>query len=84
VKTCATCRFMGAKSGIDYLDASGEDSEHRSCARIIHGNGYDFAPGTNPATEPAVVTDGSGYSARLCVLPSFGCVLHEEKGGGAT
>jgi len=27
----------------------------------------------------AVVTDGSGYAARLCVLPTFGCNLHEPR-----
>ena len=31
------------------------------------------------ATDAAVVTDGSGYAARLRVLPTFGCTLHEPK-----
>lgn len=33
-----------------------------------------------PRKEPAAVLDGSGYAARLVVLPTFGCVLHEPKG----
>jgi len=53
-------------------------TDHHACARIIHGNpgGIDFA---KVNAEPAVVTDGSGYAARLRVLPTFGCLLHEFK-----
>lgn len=54
------------------------ETEHRSCVRIIHGNA-DSSSETQSASEPAVVIDGSGYAARLIVLPTFGCVLHEER-----
>ncbi len=74
---CKTCRYFGSERGVinrydDYMP-----TQHRSCLRIIHGNGCEND--TDPATELAVVTDGSGYAARLCVLPDFGCVLHEDR-----
>lgn len=85
--TCATCRFFGARMGVevwddDYDAGNGfgpgdtRETEHHACARIIHGNGggVDFA---KVNAEPAIVTDGSGYAARLRVLPTFGCALHE-------
>lgn len=85
MKTCATCRFFGTHMPLDYYeddDVPGGDHEsgHHACARIIHGN--DCASNWTSAAraaEPAVVTDGSGYAARLRVLPTFGCVLHEKK-----
>ncbi len=68
-KTCATCRFMAAERDrmSDEITVA-----HRSCVRIIHGN-FD----SDAEKEIATVVDGSGYAARLCVLPTFGCVLHE-------
>ncbi len=85
-KRCGTCRFFGSERGV-YVHDGGE-SAHHSCVRIIHGNGYPDDPDPEDIdaqhtgdvmTELAVVTDGSGYAARLCVLPTFGCVLHEDK-----
>lgn len=84
--TCATCRFFGARAPLAHFsgfpddrpdDFLGRESEHHYCARIIHGNAGGLGP--TVLQEPAVVTDGSGYAARLRVLPSFGCVLHEER-----
>ncbi len=69
--SCRTCRFMAAPRS---------KGEHGTCVRIIHGNGdcetWDDRT-ADPDKELAYVTDGSGYSARLLVLPSFGCALHE-------
>lgn len=70
MKTCATCRFMAAKREKYVWD---DETDHRSCVRIKHGNGGEASP-----DESAVVVDGSGYTARLLVLPTFGCALHEE------
>ena len=83
-KLCGTCKFFGTQDGLsnDYSDGDNEDldakTEHHNCARIIHGN-TDQLPFEKKQVEPAVVVDGSGYSARLKVLPTFGCTLHEEK-----
>lgn len=80
MKTCATCRFLGAEAPLSHSPAGfmvpDVESEHRRCVRIIHGNA-DGNPSTSVLEEPAVVTDGSGYAASLRVLPSFGCTLHE-------
>lgn len=85
MKNCATCRFMAAERyGLDISGA--RDSDHRTCVRVIFGSGpsYPYPERDeeyvgDPRTEPAAVLDGSGYAARLVVLPSFGCVLHEER-----
>jgi hypothetical protein len=89
MSTCSTCRFFGAQMGVEIWDddydagygfgpGDTHETDHHACARIIHGNGI----GSNYKTvnaEPAIVTDGSGYAARLRVLPTFGCALHEER-----
>lgn len=86
--TCSTCRFFGVRMGIDawdddYVTSFGSggmrETEHHACARIIHGN--DGRPFPAIKDEPAIVTDRSGYAARLRVLPTFGCALHEERHG---
>lgn len=90
MKTCATCRFFGAQDGVEIWDDDYEGSfgkgdthetDHHPCARIIHGNGSGVGRSSfaHVNKEPAIVTDGSGYAARLRVLPSFGCTLHEER-----
>ncbi len=76
MNTCATCKYFGTERGLVNRFDDYNETKHHSCLRIIHGNGDDSG---NPAHELAVVTDGSGYAARLCVLPTFGCVLHETK-----
>ena len=84
MNTCATCRFFGSPMPLSWSedDDAYDDHEtgHHACARIIHGN--ETGSGTTSkakAIEIAVVTDGSGYAARLRVLPTFGCVLHEPR-----
>ena len=83
--TCGTCRFMAAerdaqiRTGTD-MGIEGDSSDtHHSCVRIVHGNGRPRPDAPRDAMELAAVLDGSGYAARLVVLPSFGCVLHEER-----
>jgi hypothetical protein len=85
---CGTCRFMAAERDLRVVERDDpadpnrviyEDVERqlRTCTRIIHGNAetndYEGTP-----EQPAMVVDGSGYAARLMVLPTFGCVLHES------
>ncbi len=62
------------------LDSTPEEYILRTCVRIIHGNYNAHANDLKLTFEqPAAVVDGSGYQARLIVLPTFGCVLHEPK-----
>lgn len=84
--TCATCRFMAEPREDFYApaDVTSNDvdkpTEHATCVRIIHGNeDYRDEAMRKASREPALVIDGSGYEARLIVLPTFGCVLHEAK-----
>lgn len=90
---CESCRFFLALdeesndgdgyiygAAVTFWDSENERSEsskHGTCVRIIHGN--KDSRNESAIHEPAVVTDGSGYAAALRVLPSFGCVLWEEK-----
>lgn len=67
-KRCETCRFMAAERD--------PWRPQRTCVRVIHGNHYEVDDNI-AEKELAIVTDGSGYAARLLVLPTFGCVLHE-------
>lgn len=79
MKTCSTCRFFAAESHIEAWDEDADDYVEipfHACTRIIHGN--DGKRADVLRAQEAVVTDGSGYAAKLCVLPSFGCTLHED------
>lgn len=64
---CNTCKYMAAQR---------EGNGHYSCVKIVHGNPSGDTPNEH---DLAAVLDGSGYAARLVVLPTFGCVLHESK-----
>lgn len=80
MNTCATCKFFGSPAPLTWFIYDGDEegeSDHRLCARIEHGNGGSGQQTKKLASDLAVVTDGSGYAARLRVLPTFGCVLHE-------
>lgn len=82
MQTCSTCRFMAA-SRDDTWDDDGLEIwplVRSTCVRIIHGN-LTISNPVPSEQQPAMVVDGSGYSARLLVLPTFGCILHEPKGG---
>ena len=84
MKRCADCKFFGDRDPLTYYtsgdpgDYEEVESDHHSCLRIVHGN--RGLPATQSAfTEDAVVTDGSGYAAKLRVLGGFGCSLWESK-----
>lgn len=65
---------------LDVYEPEDEDmheTTHHACLRIIHGNGGAHYHAVKD--EPALTADGSGYSARLIVLPTFSCALHEAK-----
>lgn len=85
VSRCETCRFMAAdRGGLLLYDPKTDDwepSNYHTCVRVIHGNAEPFR--TEAPDVPALVVDGSGYAARLVVLPTFGCVLHEAKETGS-
>jgi hypothetical protein len=80
MSTCAQCQFWNrlGDSREEFNEANdynGEELPHRTCFKIIHGNGS----GVSMKGAPAAVLDGSGYSASLWTLPTFGCNAFEEK-----
>ncbi len=81
--TCLTCRFWSQLDPVIYYCADvahdcgdGHELPHGKCVRIIHGNKGRVQGSVD---EPAMVLDGSGYSATLRTLPTFGCSLHEAQ-----
>jgi hypothetical protein len=81
--TCDSCKHFGEPDPLHaWVELEDDDEErasgHHECLRVLHGN----AGGRETFErfeQPAVVVDGSGYVARLRVLPTFGCVLWESK-----
>ena len=80
-KTCGTCRFFGkvAHSEDEPLsrgqDEAMQPGRYHFCELIKHRNGYREIPSQTGAapTDGAIVIDGSGYFAALCVSEEFGC-----------
>jgi hypothetical protein len=84
--SCATCRFWTpTPAGRTLWDQEKEEDielPHHRCLRILHeqpsvADGEGDAP-AKPET-PAFLNDGSGYTASLNTLPTFGCTLHEAR-----
>lgn len=59
--TCGTCKFKGKLIK--------ESHKYFFCDRIKHDVDRRFKPG-----HKAVIVDGSGYYAALCVEDDFGCL----------
>jgi hypothetical protein len=82
MNTCASCRFWTPTSaGRTLWDSEKEediDLPHHRCLRILHEKPVDAETGAMPET-PAFLNDGSGYTASLNTLPTFGCTLHEAR-----
>jgi hypothetical protein len=75
---CATCKHLGDEP-IESRDWQHYEEGQRfvtfyECQRVHHDENWKYPPG-----EQAVVVDGSGYRAALCVEDTFGCVLWEPK-----
>lgn len=74
MNTCGTCKFFGAA---DYGAAKNANipESHKLCGRIQQfDNWHDKS-----TADRAVVVDGSGYFAALCVTTDFGCTEWEAK-----
>lgn len=78
MNTCGTCKYRGEEiTKTDYSD-DGDFGEINTgyflCKRIEHDDRFDYKRG-----QSALVKDGSGYYAALCVEDDFGCVKWEGK-----
>lgn len=74
MNTCGTCKHFGPPVDNYSLradDDEGEPSKYHACQVVK----FFARPGNrDPKPEaPAVVVDGSGYYAALCVKEEFGC-----------
>ena len=75
--TCATCKHRGEEA----ITACNESTDWENapttfyeCKMATHDKYSEYTPG-----QRAVVEDGSGYFARLCVENTFGCNKWECK-----
>lgn len=67
--TCGTCRFQGPE--IEKYDEETFETKgtgYFPCQRIKHDARWKYQQG-----QRAIVVDGSGYHAALCVESDFGC-----------
>ena len=80
--TCGTCRFRGVAVESDE-SYRGYDSERASgyflCGRIKFYKAEELGGRDYRSGEGALVHDGSGYYAALCVEADFGCNKWERK-----
>ena len=67
MNTCGTCKFFNPEHESLYIP-----STYALCERIEHVGEDDWNHG-QPYQFKAVVVDGSGYFAALCVRDDFGC-----------
>ena len=75
MNTCGTCKHRGdviKKENFETFECN--STTFFLCNRIKHDHRYQYA-----IQELAVVIDGSGYHAALCVENDFGCNLWEVK-----
>jgi hypothetical protein len=71
-KICGNCKYRGDE--IEMCLGEDRDFEYGGsgfflCTRILHDENYTPEKGSG-----AVVQDGSGYHAKLCVESDFGCI----------
>lgn len=75
MNTCGTCRFRGKEQQVmdretyEYVPVG-----YFLCERIKHDDDWKYQQG-----QRALVVDGSGYFAALCVEDDFGCAMWEAK-----
>jgi len=92
MNTCGTCKHRGREldcwkpsydENQNYIDSEKVKLTYFLCERIkmsevIIADEEDFPTSYEPPGKKAVVTDGSGYYAALCVEDDFGCNLWES------
>ena len=77
MNTCGTCKYFNPKHDNDlYIPRT-----YALCERIeqVDSDGWKDDDERQSYQFKAVVVDGSGYFAALCVKDDFGCTEWEEK-----
>lgn len=72
-RNCGNCKHRGDEP-LERGWGGGGISTFYECKRVSHDQGEQYKEGAR-----AVVIDGSGYHARLCVENTFWCLLWEQK-----
>ena len=72
---CGNCKFKGKPvTRFDYEKCEDVETGYFACDLIKHDEGNKYLPKLG-----AVVVDGSGYFAALCVESDFGCNKWSDK-----
>lgn len=90
MNTCGTCKYRGKEmvgykpiydAKGNYVDAEKVPLTYFLCGRVKMSDEiiYEDSGRWQEPGSKAVVTDGSGYYAALCVENDFGCTLWEGK-----
>lgn len=79
MNTCGTCKFRGAEFKNFNSETFDNDipTGYFMCERARHAD--DYGDSKVKKGDSAVVIDGSGYYAALCVETDFGCNKWEQK-----
>ena len=73
-KLCGNCKYLGKQVNMDVAWFEDTSTTYFECGLIKHDKKWEYLPKAG-----AVVVDGSGYSAALCVEEDFGCNRWEAK-----
>lgn len=74
-KMCGTCKFLGPEiKKTDRESFEEKGTGYFFCERIKHDADWKYRQG-----QRALVVDGSGYHAALCVENDFGCTAWEPR-----
>jgi hypothetical protein len=75
-RVCGTCHYFGPCLEEDPISGGrgSKNTTFHKCTVIEHDSYFDPVQG-----EGAVVQDGSGYHAKLCVEAEFACIKWQKK-----
>lgn len=74
-RICGNCKYKGeVLTTYDEEEYKDVPNSYFRCNRIVHDQGWKFKQGLK-----ALVIDGSGYYAALCVEDDFGCIEWKPK-----
>lgn len=73
-RVCGTCQYFGPSLAEDHTSRGSKNTTFHKCTVNEHDDCFDPVQG-----EGAVVQDGSGYHAKLCVEAEFACIKWQKK-----
>lgn len=82
--SCSACKFWNRNGEPYSYHGTEEDdpdeivTDKQKCLRVVHSNSNSRTR-SDTRTDPAIVTDGSGYAASFWTEPSFACSSFERR-----